>query len=115
MAAVFTGEQPASAEAPTALSWTKVHTAPGVHWNRIVFVDRNVGYAVGGYTWQTQPGEASFAKTTDGGQTWVTKKIPGSRHMMVGLACLDANTCWAVGTNEIWRTTDGGSHMGRPG
>lgn len=91
-----------------ALQWTRVHEAPDVHWNRIHFVDRNVGYAVGGLHWNETIGTSSFAKTTDGGLTWTTKPIPGSRHFMMGIACLDAETCWVAGTNQMWRTNDGG-------
>ncbi len=100
-----------AASGPQALSdlqWTEVHSAPGVHWNTIYFVDRNVGYAVGGRTWDDARGNASFAKTTDGGKTWVTKTIPDSRHFMIGLACLDAQQCWVAGTNQMFRTAAGG-------
>jgi len=111
LAAVSTSGQPTSAGATAALTWTQVHSAPAVHWNKIYFVDRNVGYAVGGYDWDVYPSgaNASFAKTTDGGQTWTTQTIPGSRHFMIGVTCLDAQQCWVAGTNQMWRTTDGGA------
>jgi len=109
LAAVSTSGQPTSADAATALSWTKVHSAPAVHWNTLYFVDRNMGYAVGGEDWDAPSGTSSFAKTTDGGQTWTTQQIPGSRKFMIGLACLDAQQCWVAGTNQMWRTIDGGA------
>jgi len=91
------------------LQWTKVHTAAGVRWNRMTFVDDQIGYAVGGDHWDKATGPSSFAKTTDGGLTWVTKQIPGSRHYMMGIACKDALQCWVAGTNQVWATTDGGA------
>lgn len=92
------------------LQWTKVHTAPGVRWNRLTFVNDKIGYAVGGDHWDKATGPSSFAKTTDGGLTWITQKIPGSRHYMMGIACKDALQCWVAGTNQIWRTEDGGAN-----
>ncbi len=91
------------------LQWTKVHSAQGVRWNRLTFVDDKIGYAVGGDHWDKATGPSSFAKTTDGGLTWVTQKIPGSRHYMMGIACKDALQCWVAGTNQIWATADGGT------
>jgi hypothetical protein len=59
----------AQPEAPT-LTWTQVHSAPGVYWYTVVFPTPSVGYALGGPDWNVNEGigPATLAKTTDGGQ-----------------------------------------------
>jgi photosystem II stability/assembly factor-like uncharacterized protein len=105
---------PAAVLAPSVdtLNWEQVHSSPGVSWYTIEFADANVGYVIGGPDWNVNngAGQASFAKTTDRGRTWVTQPIAGTDGWMRGLACKDADNCWIAGrtTGRMMRTTNGG-------
>ena len=82
---------------------------PGFILARRPFPTPNVGYAVGGPDWSTT-GPSRVAKTTDGGQTWVTTFPAGFHGWLKGLDCKDANTCFASGQfAKFLRTTDGGT------
>jgi photosystem II stability/assembly factor-like uncharacterized protein len=104
----------AAPAAPAALSWQLVGNAPGVYWYTMEFVDRNIGYVVGGPDWNVNNGNGQpyYAKTTDGGQTWAVNPVVGGSGLpdafLRGLDCKDANTCWAAGQGFVVRTTDGG-------
>src|SRR5215510_9340587 len=58
----------------------------------------------------------SFARTTNGGQSWVTDTVPGATNLFfVDVSAVDANTAYLVGTDfqnsgysAIYKTTNGG-------
>lgn len=96
----------------TELTWTEVHSSPGVYWYTLSFPTNQVGYVSGGQDWNVNDGrgQVTIAKTTDGGLTWSTSKVDSTQYFMRGLACKDANTCWLTGGSSprIRRTVDGG-------
>ena len=105
----FSAAAPKASVAAAAGTWTKVYSNPGSFWRAVRFPTPNVGYAVGGPDWSTA-GPSRVAKTTDGGQTWVTHFRTGFNGWLKGLDCKDANTCFAVGQfAKFLRTTDGGT------
>jgi len=55
--------------------------------NDIIFVDTNVGWAVGGYN--------TILHTTDGGKTWALSKLPGGANLM-GVHATNRDACWTV-------------------
>ena len=73
----------------------------------IDFVNRNVGYVVGGPDWAAI-GPGSIFKTTDGGQSWQAQTL-NTLGWMAGLTCKDTGECWISGrSGVIQRTTDNG-------
>jgi photosystem II stability/assembly factor-like uncharacterized protein len=79
---------------------------------RIVFTDKNHGWAVGGIS-----GVETKVRTTDGGNTWQNSFIPMGGGSLQGLWFTDSQNGWAVGGVVsgpiIERTTDGGATWGR--
>ncbi|MEO1434864.1 MAG: YCF48-related protein [Bacteroidota bacterium] len=59
-----------------------------------------VGYTVGD--------GGTILKSTSGGGLWSAQMAPSSADLEA-VSCVDANTCWAVGFDEIIKTTDGGN------
>lgn len=105
---------PAQAQStPNDLTWTEVHSAPGVYWYTLDFPTASVGYAIGGPDWNVNEGigPVTLAKTTDGGHTWSNIAVPSTNRFMRGLACADANHCWVIGASSprIRYTSDGGA------
>lgn len=102
----------AGTQATTDLTWQQVHVSEGVYWYTLAFPTDRVGYVTGGPDWNVNggAGQATIAKTTDGGLTWQTAKVDRTQYFMRGLACKDANTCWLSGGSSprIRRTVDGG-------
>ncbi|MCX6134759.1 MAG: YCF48-related protein [Ignavibacteriales bacterium] len=79
---------------------------------RVVFADKNNGWAVGGIS-----GVETKIRTTDGGVTWqISNQTPGGSSLQ-GLCFTDTKNGWAVGGvvsgPVILRTTDGGVTWGR--
>lgn len=105
------GQPAAPLQDTDALTWQQVHNSPGVFWYTLDFPTANVGYAIGGPSWNVNSGigGAAIAKTTDGGLTWTASAIPNTNRFMRGLACKDANNCWISGASfpRIQRTSDG--------
>jgi dienelactone hydrolase/photosystem II stability/assembly factor-like uncharacterized protein len=116
--ATSTATPPAITPTPTPSvtpQWQLVYEAPGVAWRDIHFVDRLTGFAVGGPTWDEASKPSTLIKTTDGGVSWKSMKLPpfggsATAGWMRGLDCKDASTCWVAGRfGAIQRTTDGGA------
>lgn len=111
---VLTAATPSLAqpEAP-ALTWTQVHSAPGVFWYTVDFPTPNVGYALGGPDWNVNGGvgTVTVAKTTNGGQTWSNIAVPNTNRFMRGLDCIDDQRCWIAGASNprIQYTGNGGA------
>ena len=71
----------------------------------VQFVSEQVGYAVGGISFDIQ--ESSVWKTSDGGRTWT--QIRGTKNMpLYGLAVRTATDVTAVGNITILNTSNGG-------
>jgi photosystem II stability/assembly factor-like uncharacterized protein len=71
----------------------------------IAFVNDQIGYAVGGISFDIQ--ESSVWKTTDGGRTWTQTR--GTKNMpLYGLAARTVNDVTAVGNITILNTNSGG-------
>lgn len=112
LAAPETSLSAAGPQATTELTWQQVHVSEGVYWYTLAFPTDQVGYATGGPDWNVNggAGQATVAKTIDGGRTWTAAKVDRTQFFMRGLACKDANTCWLTGGSSprIRRTVDGG-------
>lgn len=102
--------------------WVPQATNMPVNWgvDEISIVDANTVWLTGydGSGGGTYPKD--FAKTTDGGATWVAmnaEEIP-SGALMSDIAAIDGNTAYVVtapssggsSNNGIWKTTDGGTN-----
>ena len=81
--------------------WVQQTSGTNVNLEDIQFIDANNGWAVG---WDN-----TILKTTDGGQTWVTKRSIVKGPFIYGVYFWDANKGWAAEDNgSILSTTDGG-------
>lgn len=84
-------------------SWAQQTSGTDVILEDIQFIDANNGWAVG---WDN-----TIVKTTDGGQTWTTKRSIVNGPWIYGVFFLDANRGWAAENNgSILSTTDGGEN-----
>lgn len=101
--------------------WVPQATNMPANWgvDEISIVDENTAWLTGydGSGGGTYPKD--FARTTDGGTTWVAmnaEEIP-SAALMSDIAALDGNTAYIITapssggptSNGIWKTTDGGT------
>src|SRR5262245_15028625 len=89
---------------------TSGYEGTGMSLFAVSFTDANTGVAGG---WHLSNGSAAVVRTTDGGNTWVTKYTnPGA--LIFGVSFTDANTGTVIGVDInigetlILRTTDGG-------
>ena len=83
--------------------WVQQTSGTNANLEDIQFIDANNGWAVG---WDN-----TILKTTDGGQTWVTKRSIVKGPFIYGVFFWDANKGWAAEDNgSILSTTDGGEN-----
>lgn len=79
----------------------------GFHFYGMTWVDRNLGFAYGGLSWDVN-GMGRVFRTTNGGATW--SKVWESSGWKIGMACTDAAHCWVGGKgNRVDYTADGGN------
>jgi photosystem II stability/assembly factor-like uncharacterized protein len=98
MLAFFTGSVFAQ-----SIGWVQQTSGTTANLEDIQFIDANNGWAVG---WDN-----TILKTTDGGQTWVTKHAIRNGPFIYGVFFIDANKGWAGEDNgSILSTTDGGEN-----
>jgi photosystem II stability/assembly factor-like uncharacterized protein len=85
-------------------------TAGSLCW-KLHFPSALVGYAT---VQATMPGAPTFAKTTDGGQTWKELPLPGKAtetYSAIGVGFLTENIGWMAAEDAglpVYRTFDGG-------
>jgi photosystem II stability/assembly factor-like uncharacterized protein len=75
---------------------------------KISFPSENVGYVS---IQNAGDGEASFAKTTDGGRTWVQKKLRSTPYGSIGIGFITDEIGWVSGEDPgdpVYRTLNGG-------
>ena len=92
--------------------WTDLTPGTFDNFYGVAFADQSHGWAVGeriGTISLDYPASGRIIGTTDGGTTWTGQlSVPGEA--INGIACVDANTAWAVGNGGvIYATTDGGT------
>ncbi len=76
-------------------------------YNRIQFLNGNVGYCAGGKTYDGNT-IGNMVKTTDGGETWTSLKMKMSQ--ITAFYFLDTNNGFVFNFNqELWKTVDGGA------
>ena len=75
----------------------------------VQFVDRNVGYAVGGSS-VVADSLGVILKTTDGGNSWSILPF-NPKHRVYSACWIDADTGYitSIGPTGIWKTTNGGA------
>jgi Uncharacterized protein related to plant photosystem II stability/assembly factor len=90
-----------SVQIKSSLNWTNLTSGTTLALKRIVFVDKNTGFAIGD--------SGLILKTTDAGTTW-TKKSPLTydASCLKSIYFLDKNTGYTIGSEDIRKTTDGG-------
>jgi photosystem II stability/assembly factor-like uncharacterized protein len=76
-------------------SWRRVWRCPGDVWG---MVSRGPKSA---WMW----GDWGIAHSADGGGTW--RRV--SHYSPRAIACGSSSSCWAVGSDAVWRTLDGGA------
>ena len=77
-------------------------------YNAVQFLDEETGWLAGvRVSPSTQGQSALIQKTTDGGQSWVTKET-GKEDILEDIFFLNASMGWAVGENGIILHTDNG-------
>ena len=82
--------------------WTQLNSGVGCNLPSIHFIDNNTGYAVCG-------GGDTIVKTTDGGSTWIPKKLAAPAWIS-SVFFTSANTGFAAGWSRIFKTVDGGDN-----
>lgn len=87
---------------------------PGHTAHKVCFLNADTGYVVSFSTFGSSPtSDGTIHRTTDGGTSWIPV-ISGISQMIVELKFADANTGYAVATNNsrspysLYRTTNGG-------
>jgi photosystem II stability/assembly factor-like uncharacterized protein len=93
---------------PAAAQWLDQPTGSDAEFRGLAAVDSLVAWAGGR--------NGAFARTVDGGTTWVTGVVAGAESLFfVDVHALDADTAWLLGTSfegglaRIYHTTDGGT------
>ncbi|MES2131763.1 MAG: YCF48-related protein [Bacteroidota bacterium] len=90
-------------------TWTKVYTSnsAGEYVWKIQNLDGQNWFASieAAVTYSTMTNNV-FIKSTDGGNTWITKAAPYSNYFQ-GIGFIDANRGW-IGNSELFETNDGG-------
>lgn len=82
-------------------SWTRVTQTEFASMNRIKFLNRQIGYMVGGF--------GAIYKTTNGGVSW-TAQTSGTTQTLDDISIVNQNVAYASGVGEtILKTTNGGS------
>ena len=77
------------------------HLPPGYILRSVVFVDQNIGWAVGG--------NGEILKTIDGGESWVHQES-GTSNQLFSVQFVDENNGWISGASgTILKSLDGGS------
>src|SRR5690606_30977736 len=94
--------------APAAAQWVEQPTRSNAEFRGLAAVDSLVAWAGGR--------NGAFARTADGGATWVAGVVSGADSLFfVDVHALDADTAWLLGTSfdgglaRIYHTTDGGT------
>jgi len=91
-----------------AAQWVEQPTGSNAEFRGLAAVDSLVAWTGGR--------NGAFARTTDGGATWVAGIVSGAESLFfVDVHALDADTAWLLGTSfdgglaRIYHTTDGGA------
>jgi photosystem II stability/assembly factor-like uncharacterized protein len=94
-------------------TWTPIYLTGNPDLQAVDFITSAMGWVAG----QTEDGpQAAVLKTTDGGQSWNTERLPNGTDEVSALQFLDQSDGWAVvgnGTTEkrsLLQTTDGGAN-----
>lgn len=94
--------------APAAAQWIDQPTGSNAEFRGLAAVDSLVAWAGGR--------NGAFARTADGGATWVAGVVSGAESLFfVDVHALDADSAWLLGTSfdgglaRIYHTTDGGA------
>ena len=106
-----------SEKLPAGMGGTVTGSVTSTVLNAIACPSKSICEAVGGFG--NSSGEVVVAlRTTDGGRSWVRRKIPGNGTVSA-VACPSASTCEALfrvngpGTEVVLRTTNGGKSWSR--
>ena len=106
-----------SEKLPAGMGGTVTGSVTSTVLNAIACPSKSICEAVGGFG--NSSGEVVVAlRTTDGGRSWVRRKIPGNGTVSA-VACPSASTCDALfrvngpGTEVVLRTTNGGKSWSR--
>jgi photosystem II stability/assembly factor-like uncharacterized protein len=77
-------------------TWSPLGLSGGV---KVVFANADIGYVGNGN---------ALYKTNNGGQNWAPLPLPEVNGDLVDLHLIDAQTCYALFSNTVLRSTDGG-------
>ncbi|MCK7527776.1 MAG: hypothetical protein MZV64_64285 [Ignavibacteriales bacterium] len=86
-------------------SWNKVDESPKPTFRKIQFLDKYLGFAVGGDGYS---GGSSFYKTNNGGYTGNYSYQGNPNSVYDEFFMLDSLNGWLVDFNQLFKTTDGG-------
>lgn len=101
------GEQGLILKTTDGSSWDTVPSGTSARLNDIVFVNQVKGFIAGEYDNQT--GQGVFMTTSDGGNNWVNSVVEAGCSMYNSIAFADENVGFVSGTNNTYRTTNGGT------
>jgi len=85
-------------------NWNSISINDSLNINQIDFIDNSIGWAIGrssvslNYIW----------KSFNGGQTWI-QQFFSTTFGFSSLYVIDVNNVFAVGSNKIYKTTNGGT------
>lgn len=93
--------------------WNIINEGQDLSYNKMYFIDENLGFIITGKTEGPGPNNSHIQKTVNGGENWTDVFTDGSANLM-GLYFLNNNTGWVVGGDRddhgvVYKTTDGGS------
>jgi len=87
------------------INWKNAVIGPTNVLNDVFFINKNLGWAVGGSSWDS----SLILHTKNGGKTWISQETPVKNVGLKDVFFLDSLKGFAVGQSQtILKTTDGG-------
>jgi photosystem II stability/assembly factor-like uncharacterized protein len=102
------GEQGLILKTSDGNTWNTIPPVTTSRLNDIVFVNQVKGFVAGEY--DNLIGQGVFMTTSDGGNNWVNTVVEAGCSMYNSIAFANENVGYVSGTNNTFRTTNGGTN-----
>ncbi|MFA4924507.1 MAG: YCF48-related protein, partial [Ignavibacteriaceae bacterium] len=93
-------------------TWNRISNDTIPQINSLYFINRDIGWAIGGYSWWAQPLPINYGyiyKTTNGGISW-RRQDTVLNNILNDVHFADKDNGWIVGNRILMRTTNGGTN-----